>query len=285
MIETVVSARRRSVGTLAVARVLPSVGRRSVGPFTFLDHIGPVDLDASVDADVRPHPHIGLATVTYLFDGEFVHRDSLGSVQAIRPGAINWMNAGRGIAHSERLPPERKAGRLHGIQLWVALPTAHEESEPVFRHHPADALPTLDIEGVAVRLLVGSAYRARSPVATVSPMYYAEVDMGAGDALPMPDDQPERAAYVVEGSVTCGDRTIRARELVVFRAGADPWLTADSAARVMLLGGQPVDGARHIWWNFVSSSRERIEQAKRDWAAGRFAAIPGDDDPVPLPEA
>jgi redox-sensitive bicupin YhaK (pirin superfamily) len=287
MIETVISARRRSVGSMGVGRVLPSVGRRMVGPFTFFDHIGPVEVAPGDDSDVRPHPHIGLATVTYLFDGELLHRDSLGSVQEIRPGAINWMLAGRGIAHSERRPQALRAEpfQLHGIQLWVALPTSHEDAAPSFSHHPADSLPSLDIEGVSVRLMLGSAYRAKSPVPVTSPMFYADAHLTAGDALPIPDDHAERAAYVVDGVVTCGDRQIKAKEMVVFAPGSDPALTTSSSARVVLLGGAPVDGPRHIWWNFVHSSRERIEQAKRDWAERRFAAIPGDDDDLaPLPE-
>ncbi|MGH8699373.1 MAG: pirin family protein, partial [Burkholderiales bacterium] len=213
-------------------------------------------------------------------------RDSLGSLQPIRPGAINWMTAGRGIVHSERTGPElRKAGsRLHGLQLWVALPTAHEESDPDFRHYPAASLPEIAQGGARVRMLAGSAYGAASPVQTLSPLLYAEAMIPAGGALPLPDEHRERAAYVVDGAIRCGEQRIEALRMAVFAPGPTPPLRAESAARVMLIGGAPLDGERHIWWNFVSSSRERIEQAKRDWKDGRFPRVPGETEFIPLPQ-
>ncbi|MGH8620845.1 MAG: pirin family protein, partial [Burkholderiales bacterium] len=248
---------------------------------------GPVAFEPGQGIDVRPHPHIHLATVTYLFEGEIVHRDSLGSLLPIRPGAINWMTAGRGIVHSERTGPElREAGsRLHGLQLWVALPAEHEESDPDFRHYPAASLPEIERGGARVRVLAGNAYGAASPVQTLSPLLYAEAMIPAGRALPLPDEHRERAAYVVEGAIRCGEQRIEALRMAVFAPGPTPPLGAESAARVMLIGGAPLDGERHIWWNFVSSSRERIEQAKRDWKERRFPAVPGETEFIPLPEA
>lgn len=286
-IETIIEARTRDLGGFSVGRVLPSARRRLVGPFIFFDHMGPVAFPHGQGIDVRPHPHINLATVTYLFEGEIVHRDSLGSLQAIRPGAINWMTAGRGIVHSERTGPEpRTAGsRLHGLQLWVALPKAHEESEPDFRHYPADVLPAVEQGGAQVRVLAGTAYGATSPVRTLSPLLYAEATISAGEELPLPDEHRERAAYVVEGVIRCGAERIDPSRMAVFARGAVPPLRAESPARVMLIGGAPLDGERHIWWNFVSSSRDRIEQAKRDWKEGRFAPVPGETEYIPLPEA
>lgn len=286
-IETIIEARTRDLGGFSVGRVLPSARRRLVGPFIFFDHMGPVAFPPGQGIDVRPHPHINLATVTYLFEGEIVHRDSLGSLQAIRPGAINWMTAGRGIVHSERTGPgPRKAGsRLHGLQLWVALPKAHEESEPDFRHYPGDVLPAVKQGGARVRVLAGTAYGATSPVRTLSSLLYAEATIPAGDALPLPEEHRERAAYVVEGVIRCGAERVEPSRMAVFAPGAVPPLRAESPARVMLIGGAPLDGERHIWWNFVSSSRDRIEQAKRDWKEGRFAPVPGETEYIPLPEA
>jgi redox-sensitive bicupin YhaK (pirin superfamily) len=286
-IETIIEARKRDLGGFSVGRVLPSARRRLVGPFIFFDHMGPVTFASGQGIDVRPHPHINLATVTYLFEGEIVHRDSLGSLQPIRPGAINWMTAGRGIAHSERTGPElRKTGsRLHGLQLWVALPRAHEESEPDFRHYPSATLPEIEKGGARLRVLAGSAYGAASPVRTLSSLFYVEAAIAAGGTLPLPEEHRERAAYVVEGVIRCGAERIEPSRMVVFAPGPTPPLQAESAARVMLIGGAPLDGERHIWWNFVSSSRERIEQAKRDWKEGRFQPVPGETESIPLPEA
>lgn len=286
-VELTIEARPRKIDDFTVGRVLPSAARRLVGPFIFFDHIGPAELTPGRGMDVRPHPHINLATVTYLFEGQVLHRDSLGSQQLIQPGAINWMTAGRGIAHSERTPPElrRTGSRLYGIQLWVALPRAHEETEPAFHHHPAQTLPQLEEDGVRLRVLAGSAYGATSPVRTFSPLFYVEASLPAGGLLPLPAEYEERAAYVLEGTVCCDAARAEARQMLVFAPGATPVLRAELASRVMLLGGAPIDGPRQIWWNFVSSSKERIEQAKRDWKEGRFQKIPGDEKEfIPLPE-
>lgn len=292
-VETVVVTRVRDlVDGFKVRRVLPSARRRMVGPFIFLDQMGPEILSAGRGLDVAPHPHIGLATVTYLFNGELMHRDSLGNAQPIRPGEVNWMTAGRGIAHSERTPHEMRAAGsdLFGIQSWVALPLRHEEDAPAFAHHGAPELPFVEGEGKRVRLIAGSLYGARSPVETLSEMFYADAELDAGARLPMPKEYEERAAYVVEGTVALSGESgaaFEAGQLMVFKPGADVTLEAheSSNARVMLLGGEPSDGRRHIWWNFVSSSSERIEQAKEDWKAGRFAPVPGETELIPLPES
>jgi len=285
-IETIIAGRTRDLGGFTVARLLPAAARRRVGPVVFFDHMGPAAFAPGQGIDVRPHPHIGLATVTYLFEGEIVHRDSLGFVQPIQPGAINWMTAGRGIVHSERTGPELRAAgsRLHGVQLWVALPRAHEEAEPEFRHHPAATLPEIDVDGARVRVLVGSAYGAHSPVRSLAPLFYAEARLSADAQLTLPDALDERAAFVVDGVVRCGAERIEASRLVVFAPGSPVVLRAESAARLMLLGGAPLDGDRQLWWNFVSSSTERIEQAKREWAEGRFAPVPGETESIPLPD-
>jgi redox-sensitive bicupin YhaK (pirin superfamily) len=292
MLDAVVVTRVRDlVDGFKVRRVLPSARRRMVGPFIFLDQMGPEILSAGRGLDVAPHPHIGLATVTYLFIGELLHRDSLGTVQAIRPGEVNWMTAGSGIAHSERTPPPLRAtgSNLFGIQSWVALPMGVEETEPAFAHHDAAELPVVEGEGKRVRLIMGSLYGARSPVRTLSEMFYADAELGTGARLPVPVDHEERAAYIVEGAVTLsGDEGVfEAGQLLVFKPGAEMTLEAHGAspARLMLLGGEPMDGRRHIWWNFVSSSSERIEQAKEDWKAGRFAPVPEETEFIPLPES
>jgi hypothetical protein len=262
-----------------VGRLLPYVRRRMIGPFIFFDHMGPASFAPRSGMDVRPHPHIGLATVTYLFDGVIDHRDSLGVYQPIRPGEVNWMTAGRGIAHSERTPAELRAtgSRLHGIQLWVALPEEHEEREPSFDHYDAGAIPEVEADGVRVRLIAGSGWGEESPVRTFSPLVYAEMRLEEGERLPLPDQHPELGAFVVEGALD----GIAAGNLLVL--SGRPSLRATRAAHVMLIGGAPV-GKRHIWWNFVSSSRERIEQAKRDWRERRFPLVAGDEvEFVPLP--
>lgn len=287
-VETIIEARPRDLGGIRVRRILPSSARRLVGPFIFFDEMGPARFPKGQGIDVRPHPHINLATVTYLFEGEIIHRDSLGSHQAIRPGAINWMTAGRGIVHSERTGPEERAreASLHGIQLWVALPKEHEEAAPEFHHHRAEALPTLEQDGVAIRVLAGSAYGATSAVETFSSLFYVEAVMPAHSELAMPSEHPERAAYIVEGAVRCGRERFEAHRMLVFSPGSAPKLRAERDSKIMLIGGAPLDGERHIWWNFVSSSRERIEQAKRDWQEGRFPSVPGDElERVPLPQS
>jgi redox-sensitive bicupin YhaK (pirin superfamily) len=286
-IATIIDARSRDLGGLTVGRVLPAPARRMVGSFVFFDHMGPVDLPAGRGIDVRPHPHIALATVTYLFDGEIVHRDSLGSHQTIRPGEVNWMTAGRGIVHSERTGPElrRTGSRLHGLQLWVALPTADEETDPEFHHHAADALPSVDVAGARVRVLAGTAYGATSPVKTFAPLFYVDVAMPAGCELPLPREHAERAAYVVDGAIMAAGEHAERGRMLVFAASVDVTLRATRDARVVLLGGAPLDGERHLWWNFVASSQARIERAKRDWKDGRFPKVPGDDvEFIPLPE-
>lgn len=284
---TVIDARARDLGGFTVGRVLPSAARKLIGPFIFFDHMGPAAFSPGRGIDVRPHPHIGLATVTYLFEGEIVHRDSLGSDQPIRPGDVNWMTAGRGIVHSERTGAEpRQAGsRLDGLQLWVALPLRHEETEPEFHHHPARDLPAVAVGDARIRVLAGSAYGVTSPVRTFSPLFYIDAAIAAGSELPLPDEHQERAAYVVSGTVECGGQRAERGRMLVFTPDAPATLRAVSDARVALIGGAPIDGERHIFWNFVSSSQARIEQAKRDWREGRFPKVPGDErEFIPLPE-
>jgi redox-sensitive bicupin YhaK (pirin superfamily) len=258
-----------------------------VGPFIFFDHFGPVVFPPGEGMDVRPHPHINLATVTYLFDGEIVHRDSLGIQQAIVPGELNWMTAGRGIVHSERSSAEaRKLGmRAHGIQSWVALPTSHEEVDPSFHHHDSTALPMIEKGGAKLRVIAGSAYGASSPAIVYSPLFYVEAIFESVGELALPDEYPERAAYVVEGAVQSRAGRIEEGSMLVLGDGSPAIVSTESRCRLMLLGGEPVDGERHVWWNFASSSLERIERAKRDWKEGRFPKVPGDDQEfIPLPE-
>jgi redox-sensitive bicupin YhaK (pirin superfamily) len=287
MLELVIEARRKSLGDLEVGRILPFMKRRMVGPFIFLDHIGPLTLPPQVprSADVRPHPHIGLSTVTYLFAGEIMHRDSLGVEQPIRPGEVNWMTAGQGITHSERFDPMRvQGGDLHGLQAWVALPDAAEEDAPGFAHHGAEELPVLEERGLKGRLIAGEAYGLGNEVRTHSPLFYLHLDLAKGAKATLPSGTPERAAYIVSGSVALDGRAYGAGRMLVFSPAAEPVLTAQEPAVLMLLGGEPV-GERHIWWNFVSSRRERIEQAKADWAAGAFPLPPTDRaEFIPLPE-
>jgi redox-sensitive bicupin YhaK (pirin superfamily) len=285
-LETLIVARTGDIGGFEVRRALPSVKRRMVGPFVFLDQMGPAEFLLGNGLDVRPHPHIGLATVTYLFEGEILHRDSLGTVQAIRPGALNWMTAGSGIAHSERTAPELRTRRvsLFGIQSWVALPTHAEETAPAFVHHPASELPVIRGEGKTVRVIAGSLYGEASPVETPTATFYADAALEAGARIPLPADHEERAVYVVQGKIDIAGDIFEPGQLLVFRPGDEITITALEPARLMLLGGEPMDGPRHVWWNFVSSSLERIEQAKADWKAKRFGAVPDDDEFIPLPD-
>jgi redox-sensitive bicupin YhaK (pirin superfamily) len=283
---TMIDARPRDLGGFEVRRLLPSAARRMVGPFTFFDQMGAVTFPTGQGLDVRPHPHIGLATVTYLFEGEILHRDSLGSQQSILPGDINWMTAGRGIVHSERTPPERRrdGSRLYGLQLWVALPLASEEAAPSFHHYPGTTLPERDHAGVRLRLLAGTAYEMTSPVETLSPLFYADAVMAAGSELALPSGHEERAVYVVQGVLRCGTLRAEAGRMLVFEGEAKPVLAAERVTRVVLMGGAPMDGKRFIDWNFVSSSQERIAQARSDWQEGRFPKVPGDDaEFMPLP--
>ena len=285
-LEMILRGHAREVDGFTVARALPALTRKHLGPFCFFDHLGPSELAPGLGLDVRPHPHIGLATVTYVIEGEIIHRDSLGFEQAIRPGAVNWMTAGRGITHSERTPSElRSSGsRLHVAQLWVALPTAHEEIAPEFHHHPASTLPEIDVGGVRVRLLAGQAYGKTSPVRIFSPLFYAEAELAAGASLSLPEGHEERGVYVLSGALSHQGQAIEERTLACFRAGSTPSVRAERDARVLLLGGAPPDGPRYIEWNFVSSSLARIEQAKRDWQEARFPKVPGDEvEFIPLP--
>ncbi|WP_419816338.1 pirin family protein [Glacieibacterium sp.] len=271
-----------------VRRALPSAHRRMVGPFIFFDQMGPAAFDAGTGLDVRPHPHIGLATVTYLLDGEIMHRDSVGSVQAIRPGEVNWMTAGSGIVHSERTGAETRAsgGKLFGLQTWIALPKAHEETAPTFAHHKAEAIPTTSADGTTLTVIVGESNGLRSPVATFSDMVYADIQLDRGSRYQLVAEHVERAVYVVSGSIEIIGQTgsFATGELVVFKPGAELVLKAVDAARLMLIGGEPLPEARQIFWNFVSSSADRIEQAKQDWRAGRFDKVPDEHEFIPLPE-
>jgi redox-sensitive bicupin YhaK (pirin superfamily) len=270
-------------GGFVVRRLLPAALRQAVGPFLFFDHFGPITLQPGDDHDVRPHPHIGLATVTYLFEGAMVHRDSTGAVQRIEPGAINWMTAGRGIVHSERAPQDQRAltRRNHGLQLWAALPLADEEIEPCFAHTPASAIPVLEQGGATARVLIGEAFGLRSPVATRSPALYLDIALHAGAQLRLPLAE-ERALYSVDGPFTLDGQEQPAQQMVVLQPGEQPRLGADQEARVVLIGGQPL-GRRFMVWNFVSSRKERIVQAQDDWRAQRFDPVPGESDYIPLP--
>ncbi|HQR78551.1 MAG TPA: pirin family protein [Burkholderiaceae bacterium] len=286
-IEHLIAARSHDLGDLRVGRVLPAAARRMVGPFIFLDHLAPLTLPAPVPrtADVRPHPHIGLATVTYLFEGEITHRDSLGIEQVIRPGEVNWMTAGRGISHSERFDGLRATGGLlHGLQAWVALSVEHEAIEPAFEHHGRTALQAREADGVKIRLIAGAAFGLASPVRIVSPLYYAHLELQAGAKIALPADAAERAVYAVSGTINIDGVPVESRTLAVLRTGAQPSVLAREDCTVMLLGGEPV-GHRYAWWNFVSSRRERIEQAKQDWSAGRIPLPPADaGEWIPLPD-
>ena len=286
--ELVIEARQRDVGGFFVRRVLPTAERMLVGPFIFYDHLCRVDFAPGQGLDVRPHPHIGLATVTFLFEGAFLHRDSLGYAQLIEPGAVNWMISGRGIAHSERTPPELRAsgGPLHGIQCWVALPLEHEEIEPSFTHHPASTIPRLSQPGVELTVIAGTAYGKESPVRVLSPTLYVHAQLAAGASLVVDDQHNERAVYVASGRLSLGEGGPEYGEgtLLVLPAGARVEITSAAGARAMLLGGAPLAGARHIFWNFVSSSKERLEKAKHDWQAGLFGKVVGDEHEfIPLP--
>jgi len=286
-IDLVIVPRSVDLGGFAVRRALPHVKRRMVGPFIFFDHFGPVEFRAGQGIDVRPHPHIGLATVSFLFDGEIMHRDSLGSAVAIHPGDVNLMTAGRGIVHSERTAPDHRAGgeRLHGLQLWVAMPAGDEEIAPSFAHHDQAELPMVAGDGKNVRVVVGSLYGQRSPVPTLCDTIMADAALTPGAVLPIDAQAEERALYVVAGEVDVAGERFAAGRLLVFRPGDAMTVTAASEARVVLVGGAAMDGPRHVWWNFVSSRKERIEQAKADWKLGRFDTVPGDEKEfIPLPE-
>ncbi|MFA6268098.1 MAG: pirin family protein [Pseudolabrys sp.] len=271
----------------SVRRALPSIKSRMVGPFIFFDHFGPAEFRAGTGLDVRPHPHIGLATVSYLFDGEIMHRDSLGTEVAIRPGEVNWMTAGRGIVHSERTDTAlRTTGSpIHGLQMWVGLPAAQEEIAPGFAHHGTGEFPVVTDNGKTVRVVVGSLYGTASPVPVLHETIFGDVVLQAGASLPIDADHEERAIYVVDGTVEIAGDKFEGGRLLVFKPGDRITVTAATTAHFVLLGGAPMDGPRHIWWNFVSSRKERIEQAKADWKAGHFDKVPGDEiEFIPLPE-
>lgn len=286
-IKAVIRPRPSDLGGLVVRRALPNRALKAVGPFVFLDEMGPVAFPAGQGIDVRPHPHIGLSTLTWLIAGEILHRDSLGSVERIRPGAVNWMTAGTGVTHSERTPPDvRAAGStLHGIQMWLALPRPHEEVPASFQHVPAHDLPVWSRGGCRTVLIAGTSWGERSPVRVYSPTLCADATLDAGATLTIEAEHEDRALYPVAGTITIAGTRFGSGQLIVLQAGMPVELRAESEARVIVIGGAPLDGPRHLWWNFVSSRLERIEQAKADWAAGRFAKVAGDDAFFPLPEA
>jgi hypothetical protein len=286
-IDHVIVPRTVDLGDFAVRRALPSARTRMVGPFIFFDHFGPAEFRAGNGLDVRPHPHIGLATVTYLFDGEIMHRDSLGTAVAIKPGEVNWMTAGRGIVHSERTSPQRRVEHepIHGLQMWVALPAAKEEIDAAFAHHDVAEFPLINDNGKSVRVVVGSLYGAMSPVPTVHETVFGDVRLKAGGTVPLDTSHEERAIYVIDGAVEISGEKFEAGRLLVFKPGDTVTITAATGTHFVILGGAPMDGPRHIWWNFVSSRKERIEQAKAEWSAGHFAKVPGDEiEFIPLPE-
>lgn len=274
------------VGDFTVTRALPQVARRFVGPFCFVDHMGPHAAVGSVDGGVGPHPHIGLSTVTYLFEGEVLHRDSLGTEQLIRPGDVNWMTASRGIVHSERTPAHLvgKPTSMHGLQVWVGLPTALEEGDPSFQHAPKSSLPRLEENGVNACVVLGDYLGEKSPVLVSSPLFYVVAELEPGARLELSAQFPERAVYVVDGSVMLGDDTLKGRQVGVLKTGDEGTVTALTSTKLAFFGGEPLDGPRFMMWNFVSSRKERLEQAKRDWIDRRFPLVPGDEhDRTPFP--
>ncbi|MEH2554960.1 redox-sensitive bicupin YhaK (pirin superfamily) [Bradyrhizobium algeriense] len=292
-IETLIVPRARDLGGFAVRRALPAPKRQMVGPFIFFDQVGPAELLIGQGVDVRPHPHIGLGTVTYLYRGDFHHRDSTGADQTIRPGELNWMVAGRGVSHSERTSAAARSGpnSLFGIQTWLTLPGRHEDMAPMFEHHGKEALPVIEDSGVSVRLILGDAYGEKAPATMFSETFYADVALEAGSRLPMPDDHEDRGIYIVEGSISIAGQEYEASQMMVFRPGDRITVAAgDRGARLMILGGATLSGPRYIWWNFVASSRERIEEAKAEWRAenwgkGRFDLPVNDrDEHIPLPD-
>lgn len=284
-IEHLLKPHVRDIGAFSVRRVLPAAAAQTVGPFIFFDHMGPVALPAGEGMDVRPHPHIGLATVTYLFEGEITHRDSLGSEQVIRPGDVNWMTAGRGIVHSERSPQSaRDAGaRVHGIQTWVALPREFEEVEPAFHHHPAATLPRVARPGARITVIAGDAFGVRSPVKVFSRTLYAALELDAGASLEIPADHAERGVYLVNGAAVVDNEALPAEHLAVLTPGVGATVSALEPSKLMLVGGDPTDGRRHIFWNFVASSREAIEAAAQRWENDEFPPVPGEHERIPLP--
>jgi redox-sensitive bicupin YhaK (pirin superfamily) len=273
-------------GGFKVRRVLPSSVKQAVGPFLFFDHFGPLEVQPNANHDVRPHPHIGLATVTYLFEGAMDHRDSLGYVQRIEPGAINWMTAGNGIVHSERTPPDLagKAHRMHGLQLWAGLPKEHEEVAPSFAHTDAETIPELTIDGADIRVLIGTAFGVTSPVVTFSETLYLDVKLGAGQSITLDSLPPEAAIYTVVGDMTVDGQLIEPHTMALLDTQQAARVSANTDARFVVIGGEPLDGHRFMWWNFVSSSKERITQAADEWEAQRFPKVPNETEWIPLPK-
>jgi hypothetical protein len=287
-VETIIVPRAVDLGEMTVRRALPSVERQMVGPFIFFDQMGPAEFLTDQGIDVRPHPHINLATVTYLLEGQILHRDSLGTTQAITPGDVNWMRAGRGIVHSERTAPElkRTGQRLFGLQTWVALPEAMEESDPAFMHHGVGELPFAEESGMTMRVVAGSTHGLTSPLKTASETLFADISLAPGARLTVQPTHEERALYVLTGAAWIDGARHEAGTLMVLRPGAAVDVAADGQTRLMLFGGEPMEGPRYIWWNFVSSRRERIEAAKEEWRRGRFETVPGDEkDFIPLPQS
>ena len=286
LIELLIESSSKDLGEFVVRRTLPSKQRQRVGPFVFFDHMGPAEFEPGSGVAVRPHPHIGLATMTYLFEGTILHRDSLGYIQPIEPGAVNWMTAGRGIVHSERTPPDlfERGSKLHGLQIWLALPTELEETDPEFVHYPSEAIPVVTQPGVDIQIVAGSAFGQSSPVVTTSDTLYLALDMQAGATLAVPDGVDERAVYVVTGGLRIGSQQLDPGTMAILQPDASVTIEALAATKAVVLGGATLPGKRYVWWNLVSSSRERIEQAKDDWRNGRFDKVPGDDEFIPLPD-
>jgi len=286
-IELMIDPKPKDLGEFVVRRALPARERQRVGPFIFFDHMGPADFAPGNGVSVRAHPHIGIATITYLFAGQIMHRDSLGYAQVIDQGAINWMTAGRGIVHSERTPEDLKnaGSHLHGIQAWVALPVEFEETEPRFEHYPADAVPAANLDGASLRLIAGQAYGLSSPVRTSSETLYVEADLASGATLSLPGNIDELAVYVVDGKVRIGNCPVTGGKMAVIQPGADTTAHAGVDSKIMLLGGATLPGKRYLWWNFVSSSKERMKRAKTDWREKRFAEVPGETEFIPLPKS
>jgi len=284
-LRTVIEPRAKDIGAFEVRRALPAEARRRVGPFVFFDEMGPATLAAGAALDVRPHPHIGLSTLTWLFAGEILHRDNLGYVQPIRPGEVNWMTAGRGIVHSERTPDELRGEpmAMHGIQVWIALPDGQEEIEPDFQHYPATDIPRRSSDGVELHVIAGKAWSMNSPVRVHSSLFYAQADISAGKSLEMPSDHAEQAVYIVSGEISLGGESYSPGRMLCFDTPSTK-LEASADSRVILLGGEPLDSDRILYWNFVARSKERMEQAKDEWRNGRFDPVPGDDEFIPLPD-
>ena len=286
LIQDVLHPHVRDLGEgFSVKRLLPAASRQMVGPFIFLDHMGPVVFAPGNGIDVRPHPHIGLATATYLFEGVILHRDSLGTIQEIHPGDVNWMTAGRGIAHSERTPPAVRieGARLHGLQFWVALPKISEQTEPSFQHHPKASLPRVDGQAYTLTLIAGTGWGMQSPVQTHSPLFYADVHFHQSGCFPVPAEHAERAIYVVSGKATLEGETLEPGLVHVLQPGSAAVVEVEGQARLVVFGGASLEGPRRIWWNFVASDSALIDQAKQDWEAQRFPPVPGESEFIPLP--